>query len=338
MSARSATAGAPPAPDLSQVLARIGLLPALIVIMVVLMSIAEPRFYGTGNVVNIVRTAALLAVVASGQALVLIIGGFDLSVGAIIALASVITAKAMGIAAGLMPGEVLAISMIGVLAGLVSGGLVGLVNGLCVAFLKVPGFIVTLGTMSATLGLALILTNGIPVYGMPAEFVKAFGRGVWLGIPITVYVAVAIVALMIFVQRRTLLGRYLYAIGGNAHAAVVSGISTRPYVVATYIISGVLAAVTSLLLTAQIGSGQASLGGDRMMLQTIAAAVIGGVSLRGGVGRLERVLVSALFLTILTNSLNLLRVDSKIQLIVLGLIMVAAVAIDEVSLRRRNRG
>lgn len=338
MSAPTVAAGRPATPGFSQLMARIGLLPVLIVIMILLMSIAEPRFYGSGNVVNIVRTTALLAVVASGQALVLIIGGFDLSVGAIIALASVITAKAMGIAAALMPGEVVAISMIGIVAGLACGGLVGLVNGLCVAVLKVPGFIVTLGTMSATMGLALMLTSGIPVYGMPAEFVKSFGRGLWFGIPVTVYVALAIVALMIFVQRRTLLGRYLYAIGGNTHAAVVSGISTRPYVIVTYVISGVLAAVTSLLLTAQIGSGQASLGGDRMMLQTIAAAVIGGVSLRGGVGRLERVLISALFLTILTNSLNLLRVDSKIQLIILGLIMVAAVAIDEVSLRRRNRG
>jgi ribose transport system permease protein len=314
---------------------RIAFLPALLVFVALAMSVIEPNFHGTTNVLNILRTTSFLAIAACGEALVLIIGGFDLSVGATIALSSVVTAKVMGLAIGAFPEMTAWAIALGVLAGLGSGAAVGLVNGLCVSLLNISGFIVTLGTMSATVGIALLITNGIPVYGMPKSFVTEFGRGQWFGLPTSVTIALAIVATMIFVQRLTLLGRYIYAIGGNAHAAVVSGVSARRYVVACYVISGVLAATTGILLTAQVGSGQASFGGDRMTLQAIAAAVIGGVSLRGGVGRIEMVALGALFLTILTNSLNLLRVDSRLQLVLLGLVMVAAVALDELSRRRK---
>jgi ribose transport system permease protein len=317
-------------------LAGAGLLPLLLLIVVVVMSLVEPNFYGVINILNILRNASFLTVVAIGQALVLIAGGFDLSVGATIALASVVAAKVMAWGALAYPSQPgLAIAM-GVLASLGCGVAVGLVNGLCVAKLKISGFVVTLGTMSATAGVALMITNGIPVYGMPKTFVQDFGRAQWLGLPTAVYVALALIAIMAFVQRRTILGRYIYAIGGNAVAAVVSGVSTQLYEVSTYVICGFLAALTGVLLTAQVGSGQASFGGDRMMLQSIAAAVIGGVSLRGGVGRVEIVAVSALFLTILTNALNLLRVDSRLQPVFLGIIMVAAVALDVASQRRRK--
>jgi ribose transport system permease protein len=315
----------------------IGFLPVLLVVVVVAMSIATPNFYGFINILNILRNAAFLTVVACGQALVLIVGGFDLSVGAVIALASVVAAKIMAGTATAHPGQTALAITLGVLAGLGCGFLVGLLNGLCVARLKIPGFVVTLGTMSATLGVALLITNGIPVYGMPQAFVQQFGRVQWLDLPSAVYVAVALVAAMVFVQRRTLLGRYTYAIGGNPDAAIVSGVSVQTYQVATYVICGVLAAGTGLLLTAQVGSGQANFGGDRMMLQSIAAAVIGGVSLRGGIGRVEAVAVSALFLTILTNALNLLRVDSRLQPVFLGIIMVTAVALDELGRRRKAR-
>jgi ribose transport system permease protein len=250
----------------------------------------------------------------------------------------VVAAKVMAWTAAAAPGQTALAIAAGTLAGLGCGLVVGLVNGLCVARLKITGFVVTLGTMSATLGVALIITNGIPVYGMPIPFVQQFGRAQWLNLPSAVYVALAMIVVMIFVQRRTLLGRYIYAIGGNPEAAIVSGVSIQAYQVATYVISGILAAATGLLLTAQVGSGQANFGGDRMMLQSIAAAVIGGVSLRGGIGRIETVAVSALFLTILTNALNLLRVDSRLQPVFLGVIMVAAVALDELSRRRKTRG
>ncbi|WBL81506.1 ABC transporter permease [Bradyrhizobium xenonodulans] len=316
---------------------RIGFLPALLVALVAGMAAIDPQFYGLINILNILRNASLLAIVACGQALVIVAGGFDLSVGAVVALASVVTAKTMAATTAAFPGNSALIIASGVAAGLGCGLAVGLVNGFCVAKLKVSGFVVTLGTMSATAGVGLMITSGIPVYGMPDSFVKGFGRAQLLGLPTAVYVALAVIAAIIFVQRRTLFGRYVYAIGGNVDAAVVSGVSIQRHIVGTYVVSGLLAALTGILLTAQVGSGQASFGGDRMMLQSIAAAVIGGVSLRGGVGRVEIVAVSALFLTILGNALNLLHVDSRLQPVFLGMIMVAAVALDELSRRSKIR-
>lgn len=319
-------------------LGRVGILPALLLAVVAGMSLVEPHFYGPVNILNILRNAALLAIVAYGQALVIIGGGFDLSVGATVALASVGMGKAMAALHAAFPDQDWIAITGGVAAGIGCGLAVGLCNGLAVAKLRVSGFVVTLGTMSAVTGLSLLLTNGIPVYGMPDIFVKGFGRAQWFGLPTAVLAALVILACMIFVQRRTLFGRYSYAIGGNADAAVLSGVSIERHVVATYAVSGMLAAASGVLLTAQVGSGQASFGGDRMMLQSIAAAVIGGVSLRGGIGRVEIVALSALFLTILSNALNLLHIDSRIQPIILGVIMVAAVALDEASRRRRIRG
>jgi ribose transport system permease protein len=307
------------------------------VLLVIGMSAADPQFYGIVNILNILRNASLLAIVACGQALVIVAGGFDLSVGAVVALASVVTAKTMAITAAAFPGNNALIIASGVAAGLGCGAVVGLVNGFCVAKLKVSGFVVTLGTMSATAGVGLMITNGIPVYGMPDIFVKGFGRAQAFGLPTAVHVALIVILVMVFAQRRTLFGRYVYAIGGNVEAAVVSGVSIQRHIVGTYVVSSLLAALTGILLTAQVGSGQASFGGDRMMLQSIAAAVIGGVSLRGGVGRVEIVAVSALFLTILGNALNLLHVDSRLQPVFLGVIMVAAVALDELGRRRKAR-
>lgn len=316
---------------------RIGLLPVLLVALIACMSAIDPQFYGIINILNILRNASFLAIVACGQALVIIAGGFDLSVGAVVALASVVTAKTMAAAAVAFPGNNALIIASGIAAGLGCGLLVGLVNGFCVAKLKVSGFVVTLGTMSATAGVGLMITSGIPVYGMPEPFVKGFGRAQVFGLPTAVYLALAVILVTMFVQRRTLFGRYVYAIGGNVDAAVVSGVSIQRHIVGTYVLSSVLAALTGILLTAQVGSGQASFGGDRMMLQSIAAAVIGGISLRGGVGRVEIVAISALFLTILGNALNLLHIDSRLQPVFLGVIMVAAVALDELSRRRKSR-
>jgi ribose transport system permease protein len=316
---------------------RVGFLPALLVALVAGMSAIDAQFYGIINILNILRNASFLAIVACGQALVIIAGGFDLSVGAVVALASVVTAKTMAAVSAILPGNNAVIIASGVAAGLGCGIAVGLVNGFCVAKLKVSGFVVTLGTMSATAGVGLMITSGIPVYGMPDVFVKGFGRAQVFGLPTAAYVAVAVVLVMMFAQQRTLFGRYVYAIGGNVDAAVVSGVLIQRHIVGTYVVSSVLAALTGILLTAQVGSGQASFGGDRMMLQSIAAAVIGGVSLRGGVGRVEIVTISALFLTILGNALNLLHIDSRLQPVFLGVIMVAAVALDELSQRRKSR-
>jgi ribose transport system permease protein len=203
-----------------------------------------------------------------------------------------------------------------------------LLNGLCSTLLQVPSLIVTLGTLSIVSGICLILTSGIPVYGMPPDFIAGFGRAFWWGVPAPVYVAVGLIALVLLIQRKTVVGTHLYAIGGNAQAAAVSGISAKNHLVLTYVACALLASMTGLLITAQMGSGQSNLGGDRLMLLSIAAAIIGGTSLRGGLGRADMVALSALFLSTLTNALNLLRINSKKELVVLGIVLVAAVAVD----------
>jgi ribose transport system permease protein len=313
---------------LSTRLGVMGLIPVLLALILIVMTIAEPRFYGLPNLFNILRNTSFLAIMSCGQMLVMIIGGMDLSVGATAALASVIAAKVMADAGG--PGglsPILAIAL-GIFVSLGCGATVGLVNGLCSTLLRVPSLIVTLGTLSIVSGITLMMTSGIPIYGIPQDFIAGFGRAFWWGIPAPAYIAAGVVGAIWLVQRKTILGTYIYAIGGNPQAATVSGIPTIAYQVLTFVLCAVLASITGLLITAQMGSGQTNLGGDRLMLLSIATAVIGGTSLRGGIGRAEIVGLSALFLSTVTNALNLLRINSKKELVVLGFVLVAAVAID----------
>lgn len=318
---------APAAGQWRRALLAFGLLPLLTLLLIAAIALYEPRFFNRLNLFNVLRNSSFLMIAAAGQMIVLIVGGFDLSVGAVAALTSVVTALVMSLLAAAMPESTLAVILLGVAAGLACGLTVGVANGLCVALLRVSPFMVTLGSLSVASGAALYLTTGIPVYGMPDAFTKGFGRALFLGLPLPFWIALAILALVWVVQRRTKLGRYFYAIGGNAHAARVSGVPVTFYLVTAYALCGLFASVTGVLLTARVGSGQATVG-TTLMLESIAAAVIGGVSLRGGVGRVEMVALSALFLTIITNGLNLVRVDSKLQPVVIGVVLILSVALE----------
>lgn len=304
-----------------------GLLPLLLVVLFVVLGLVESKFLRTFNLINVLRNASFLMLVASGQMLVLIIGGFDLSVGAVIALTSVATALTMSGLLEAYPDAIMLAVCLGVVVGLLTGSLVGVFNGLTVAVLKVSPFMVTLGTLSIASGVALYLTQGVPVYGMPDAFTRDFGRFSLFRLPVVIYVTAFVLIAIWWIMNWTRLGRYIYAIGGNIHAARVSGVSTVFYVVVTYTMCSFLAALTGVLLTARIGSGEATMGAS-FMLESIAAAVIGGVSLRGGVGRVEMVALGALFLALVTNGMNLMRVDSKLQTIVIGIVIILAVAID----------
>lgn len=316
---------------------RIGLAAILIILLVALFGLLEPRFFNRLNLINVLRNSSFLMIAAIGQMLVLIVGGFDLSVGAVAALASVVCASAMTGLLITMPDATGPVMTLGVLAGLAAGAAIGLLNGLCVAFLKVSPFMVTLGTLSIASGIALYHTTGIPVYGMPDAFTKDFGRALLFGLPATAYFALATVLLVWFAQVRTRFGRYIYAIGGNLQAARVSGVPTQFYLVLTYVLCSVMAAGTGILLTARVGSGQATIGAT-LMLESIAAAVIGGVSLRGGIGRVELVALAAIFLSIITNGMNLIRIDSKMQTVVLGVVLILAVATERAIEARKRRG
>ncbi|WP_020227749.1 ABC transporter permease [Acidovorax sp. MR-S7] len=303
----------------------------MLLVLVLALYATEPRFASRLNILNIERNASFLLIVAAGQMMVMIVGGYDLSVGAAIALASVVSSTVMTRLFEAYPDQVALSIAAGCVVALLSAAAIGAVNGACVALLGMPPFMVTLGTLSIASGAAFYITHGMPVYGMPTAFTEDFGRAVWIGVPAVTVIAMVIVAGLVVVQRRTALGRHLYAIGGNVQAARQSGLSVKTGLFSTYVVCSLLAGITGLLLTARIGSGQANLGSD-LMLQSIGAAVLGGASLRGGIGRVERLVLSSLLLTLIANGMNLIRMESKIQTIVLGVLLIAFVALG--SLRK----
>lgn len=314
----------------------LGLLPLLMIVLCIVLGLIEPKFLRTSNLINVLRNASFLMLIASGQMMVLIIGGFDLSVGAVVALTSVVTALTMKSMAATFPDAYLVIISVGVLAGLAAGAAVGLLNGFVVALMKVSPFMVTLGTLSIASGLALYMTQGVPVYGMPDLFTRDFGRMRIFNLPVVIYLTAVVLILIWWMMNHTKFGKYMYAIGSNEHAARVSGVKVTLYIVVTYVACSLVASLTGILLTARVGSGEAGLGAT-LMMESIAAAVIGGVSLRGGVGRVEMVALGALFLALVTNAMNLLRVDSKLQTIVIGVVIILAVGIETYQSRRAKR-
>ncbi|MBB4662096.1 ribose transport system permease protein [Conexibacter arvalis] len=319
-----------------QMLVTIGVLPILLVTMIVVFGLIEPRFLAQDNILNILRQSTFLGIVAIGQMLVLITAGFDLSIGAIVALTSVVAATVMSSVLGDDgSGSALTAIVLGVGAGLLAGIVAGAVNGFGVAVLGVSPFIVTLGTSSIITGAALLETGGAPITGLPTDFVKVLGTDKLLGVPVVVYITAVIVLVMYAVLNRSRFGRYLYAIGGNEIASRLSGIRVGRNLMVVYILSGTFAAIAGLLLTARVGAGEPNLGAS-FALQSITAAVLGGVSLRGGEGKLGGVVFGALFIAMLSNGMNLIRVSSYWQSIALGALLVLAVVVDRARQRVRH--
>lgn len=320
---------------LETVLTSGGIVLALLVVAVVCTALVEPRFMNRMNLINLGRNFSFLLIPALAQTLVMTAGGFDLSVGVVTALGSVVTAMAMGAVAAWAPGvDWLAImAALGAVIGL--GLAVGLTNAVLVARFALSPFMVTLAVMSSLTGIALYYTQGIPIYGVLDSFIAGVGRGQIAGIPVILLIALALLAACAVLQRQTVLGRHIYAVGSDERAARLSGVRTQKVLILTYALAGVLAAFTGFLMAARIGSGQATIGGT-LALESIAAAVIGGVSLRGGVGRVELVALAALFLTVIANAMNLLQLDSKYQTAVLGVVLILALGMERLLLRGKE--
>lgn len=309
------------------------LLPVVLVALIAALAIAEPRFLSPLNLLNLSRNVAFLTIVSIGQMIVMIVGGMDLSIGVVVALSSVTTAIVMNQALLWFPGHELFAIGLGIATALAVSATVGLINGLVIAKTGASAFIVTLGTFSIVGGISYYVTAGIPIYGMPTAFTNGFGRGNAAGVPYSVYVAVALFSAVLVIQRKMRFGRYLYAIGGNPIAARLSSVPVSHYTVLAYTLCSLFAGLAGVLITARVGGGQANLGSE-YMLQSIAVAVVAGVSLRGGIGRVEMVLVSGIFITVFGNAMNLVRIDSKIQTIVFGVVLLLAVFLD----RRKAAG
>lgn len=287
----------------------------------------EPRIISSRNLLNLLTQTSYMTVFASAQMLVILIRGFDLSLGSTVSLVSVLSALAMttGLAdAGLGPALLV---VAGVGAGLLAGLLVGMFNGFCTAQLHVNPFIVTLGSLSIAFGIASMVSGGRPVFDLPEAFSTALYSGVWLGLSTPVWIAIFLCLALHLLLGRTVFGRSLYLIGSNPQAAGVAGIPVARYVFLTYMLASIVVAIGALMLTGRTGSGEPNLGGS-LLLPSIAAAVVGGMSLQGGTGGVGNAVMGALFISILSNGMNLIEIDGYLQDIVLGVVILGALYLD----------
>lgn len=311
-----------------RVFIHMGVLPFLIILATVIFALLSDNFLTVRNLTNVARQSTYLVIVTMGQMLALLTGGFDLSVGTILALSSVVGAMAMSAMAVAFPDSVVLVISVGLMGGLLAGLAVGAVNGIGVSLFNVNPFMMTLGMSSVGFGVALYLTGGVPVYGLPEAFSNVFGFGRFYGIPTPVLITAGLVGLMYFLVNWTKIGRYFYAVGGNIKASSLSGINTKWTLFLAYLCCSGMATISGLLLTARLETGEANIG-VAMPLESIAACVIGGVSLKGGVGRVENAVLGALFIGLIQNGMNLARIESYLQTVVIGILLIVAVASDQ---------
>lgn len=289
----------------------------------VVLSIASPNFLKTTNILNILRQVSINGILAIGMSLVCLTGGIDLSVGSIVAFAGILTA-------GMLNNTSLPIFMIALIA-IAVGCIMGLINGYFVAYWGAPAFVVTLSMLTVGRGLTYIYCDGKPISKLPAEFL-VIGKGSILGLPIPTIVLLVVFIIFSVMLSKFKLGRYIYAVGGNPQAAMVSGINVKKILLLVYMFSGMCCGVAAVVLTARVSAGLAT-AGDGYELNAIAATVIGGTSLSGGTGKLWGTLLGALLLGMVNTGLDLLNVTSYYQQVVRGLIILGAILIDT----RRNK-
>jgi len=285
--------------------------------LIILLWILTPHFLTVSNLLNVAQQTSINAIIAVGVTFVIIAAGIDLSVGSIMAFSGVVLASALE--------ADLPIS-IALLISLAIGMGCGILNGLFIAFGKLPPFIATLGMMSVARGAALLYTQGRPISGFGEDF-RSLATGEFLGIPAPVIIMIIVYIVAHFILNKTKIGRYTYAIGGNEEAAILSGINVKFVKTVIYGFSGMLCGLAAIILTARLNSAQ-PIAGIMYELDAIAATVIGGTSLMGGEGRIVGTLIGALIMGVLRNGLNLLDISSFVQQIVIGSVIILAVLID----------
>ena len=283
----------------------------------VVLWILTPHFLTVSNLLNIAQQTSINAIIAVGLTFVIISGGIDLSVGSLVAFTGVVLASL------LQRGLPFPVAMLG---GLATGLACGLVNGLLITFGRLPPFIATLGMMSVARGGALLYTDGRPISGFDGGF-RWLATGEVLFVPVPVVVMGVVYAVAHFALRRTPFGRYVFAIGGNEEAALLSGVPVRFHKTMVYGVCGLLSALAACVLTARLNSAQ-PIAGINYELDAIAATVIGGTSLLGGQGSVIGTLIGALIMGVLRNGLNLVGVSSFTQQLVIGAVIILAVLMD----------
>ena len=304
---------------------RIGILLAFIVVCI-LFGILTPVFFNPLNILNVIRQVSIIGVIAVGMTFVILLGGIDLSVGSVVAFTGIIAAGFQVKWGGSL--------FLSIVIPLLVGGGIGFLNG----FISTKGglhpFIVTLGTMSIFRGATLLVAKGRPISGMSRSF-RFIGAGMIGPIPFPVILFLGSVIIAAIILRRTVFGRYIYAIGGNEEAALLSGIRVDRYKVSAFTILGFLSALSGLILTSRLNSGEL-VAGEGYELDVIASVVIGGTSMMGGEGGVYGTLIGALLIGVISNGLNLLGVQPYWQMIVRGSIIILAVLMDKMKRRFRT--
>ncbi|MCM3723645.1 ribose ABC transporter permease [Solibacillus isronensis] len=299
-------------------LGKLGPLLGLFLIVIVI-TILNPSFMTTDNVLNILRQVSISALIAFGMTFVILTGGIDLSVGSTLALTGAVAATML--ASGIDP-------VLTILAALLLGAVLGAVNGVIIAKGKVAPFIATLATMTIYRGLTLVYTDGRPVSDLGNEITfQMLGKGYFFGIPVPVCTMILAFIALYVIMHKTTFGRRVYAVGGNEAASKLSGINVDRVKIAVYSLTGMLAALSALILTSRLNSAQPT-AGTSYELDAIAAVVLGGTSLTGGKGWIFGTLVGALIIGVLNNGLNLIGVSSFFQQVVKGIVILIAVLID----------
>lgn len=293
----------------------------VLLILCLAMAMMNDRFFTWGNMVTVLRQTSINAVIATGMTFAILIGGIDLSVGSVLAICGAVAASLL--ASGM---DVILVLMITLLLGLG----IGIVNGLLISKGRLQPFIATLGTMTLLRGFTLVYTQGKPISTSGASGSLAFskiGTGYLFGIPIPVYIMVIIFVMAYYILRHLRMGRYIYSLGSNEEATMYSGIKTDRVKIFVYGASGLLAALAAIIVTARLGSAQPT-AGTGYELDAIAAVVLGGTSMSGGVGTIFGTAIGALIIGILNNALNLLQVPSYYQDVAKGIVILIAVLLD----------
>ena len=293
-----------------------------LMLLVLALSLLSSHFLSLGNITNVLRQAALQFLMSAGLTIVVLTGGIDLSIGAVLGLSAVFGASLI------VSGHVVA----GIAAALLVGLACGVVNGSLVAYVRIPPFIATYGMLWIALGLGFVFMRGEVIYGFPADF-RFLGAGFVGPVPFPIIVGLVVLAVLFVGLKYTVLGRSFYAIGGNVNAARLSGMPVRFRTMCAYAISGLLAGFAGLVVIARTGAVDAGVG-EELLLPTIAAVVLGGTSLMGGVGGVVGTAIGAIIISVIINGMNLLGVNTYWQWGVLGALILLAVLSDELVARR----
>jgi ribose transport system permease protein len=297
-----------------------------LVVLVFVLALVSPHFLSWQNLINVLRQASIQFLLSAGLTLCVVAGGIDLSVGAVLGLSACVAAAVI---VGGSP-------WLGMLAALAVGAACGLVNGITVAYVRIPAFIATYGMLWIAHGLAYVFMKGEVIHGFPPAF-RFVGAGHVGPIPAPILVMLAVLGLLHVMLHRTRLGRAIYAVGGNPVAARLSGMPVRQYLVTVYTLSGLLAAFAGLVVIARVNAADSATGED-LLLASIAAMVLGGTSLFGGQGGVVGTAVGSVILSLVLNGMNLLDVKTFWQAFVLGSIVILSVLADQLATGRLGRG